>query len=121
MTEYYECGDGWLLLIKEAKDIIEKYNQKLKEEHSIEDPLEFFDIKEKWGALDISLNYYVPEILDKITEIEKKSVNICEHCGTDKNVKREWTHGWIMTLCDKCRQEELDKFNKKFNYDKNNR
>ena len=32
MNEYYECGDGWIPLIEEAKTIIAKYNQKLKEE-----------------------------------------------------------------------------------------
>ena len=26
MNEYYECGDGWISLIEEAKTIIAKYN-----------------------------------------------------------------------------------------------
>ena len=111
MNEYYECGDGWISLIEEAKTIIAKYNQKLKEEDLDTEPLEFIQIKEKWGGLRIYLNYYVPEIADQIHELESKSLNICEHCGTNKNVKRDWTHGWIMTLCDKCREEELEQFN----------
>ena len=111
MNEYYECGDGWIPLIEEAKTIIAKYNQKLKEEDLDAEPLEFIQIKEKWGGLRIYLNYYVPEIADQIHELESKSLNICEHCGTNKNVKRDWTHGWIMTLCDKCREEELEQFN----------
>lgn len=114
MNEYYECGDGWIPLIEEAKTIIAKYNQKLKEEDLDAEPLEFIQIKEKWGGLRIYLNYYVQEIADQIHELESKSLNICEHCGTNKNVKRDWTHGWIMTLCDKCREEELEQFNSRY-------
>lgn len=114
MNEYYECGYGWIPLIEEAKTIITKYNQKIKEEDLDTEPLEFVQIKEKWGGLRIYLNYYVPEIADKIHELESKSLNICEHCGTNKNVKRDWTHGWIMTLCDKCREEELEQFNSRY-------
>ena len=114
MNEYYECGDGWIPLIEEAKTIIDEYNQKLKEEDLDAEPLEFIQIKEKWGGLRIYLNYYVQEIADQIHELESKSLNICEHCGTNKNVKRDWTHGWIMTLCDKCREEELEQFNSRY-------
>lgn len=114
MNEYYECGDGWIPLIEEAKTIIAKYNQKLKEEDLDAEPLEFIQIKEKWGGLRIYLNYYVQEIADQIHELESKSLYICEHCGTIKNVKRDWTHGWIMTLCDKCREEELEQFNSRY-------
>lgn len=114
MNEYYECGDGWIPLIEEAKTIIAKYNQKLKEEDLDTEPLEFIQIKEKWGGLRIYLNYYVPEVAEQIHELESKSLHICEHCGTNNNVKRDWTHGWIMTLCDKCREEELEQFNSRY-------
>ena len=29
-------------------------------------------------------------------------------CGIDKNVKTEWTNGYVMTLCDECRKKELE-------------
>ena len=38
----------------------------------------------------------------------------CEHCGTSENVKTEYTHSWVMTLCDKCREEEIKKFNERY-------
>ena len=38
MNNYYECGDGWLPLIKEAEYIVEQYNKK----HKNTEPLEFF-------------------------------------------------------------------------------
>ena len=47
MEDYYECGDGWIPLIEEAKTIISKYN--LKHPDS-DNPLEFTQIKEKWGG-----------------------------------------------------------------------
>jgi len=111
MGDYYECGDGWIPLIEDAKTIVSKYN--LKHPDS-ENPLKFTQIKEKWGGLRLYLNYHVPEIADQIHELEDKSFEICEHCGTNKNVKREWTHGWVMTLCDKCREKELECFNSQY-------
>ena len=111
---YYECGKGWLPLIKEAIKIIKKYNKKQKDEHFAGSLLEIIDIKEKWGGLDISLNYYVPEISQKMNEIRVKSFDICEQCGTNKNVSREWTHGWIMTLCKDCREKEIERYDKLF-------
>ena len=44
MNNYYECGDGWLPLIKEAENIVEQYNKK----HKNTEPLEFLQIKEKF-------------------------------------------------------------------------
>lgn len=114
MTNYYECGDGWIPLIEDAKTIIAKYNQRLKDEHLAGEPLEFVQIKEKWGGLCLYLNYYVPEISEKIHEIEGKSYGICEHCGTDQNVKTLRTHGWVMTLCDNCRQAENERYAKHY-------
>lgn len=108
--DYYECGDGWLPLIEQAKTIIDKYNLT----HPSNEPLKFTQIKEKWGGLRLYLNYYIPEISNKIHKIENKSFEFCEHCGNSQNIKTENTHGWTMTLCDKCRKEELEKYNRKY-------
>lgn len=104
----YEFGDGWLPLVEDAKRLVSEYNLKHPE---LKYPVEFTQIKEKWGGLRLYLNYYYPEISDKIDELEEKSFDICEHCGTNKNVKTEWVHGWVMTLCDECRKKEIEKFN----------
>ena len=112
MCDFYECGDGWIPLIEEAKTIVSKYN--LKHPDS-DNPLEFTQIKEKWGGLCLYLNYYPKSIEYRIRALENKSLEICEHCGTNKNVERKNTHGWIMTLCDKCREEELQNYYKRFN------
>ena len=100
MDNYYECGDGWLPLIKEAENIVEQYNKK----HKNTEPLEFLQIKEKWGYLCMYLNYYVKDVQNKIDALEEKSHNICENCGSTKNVTTKAVNGWISTLCDKCRK-----------------
>jgi len=111
-----ECDEGWRPLVNKAIDIIKKYN----DEHKLDEdfiPVEFTQIKEKWGELCLYLNYYVPEIADQIHTLENKSLEICEHCGTNKNVSTEWTHGWVMTLCEDCRKKEIERFNKEFHYE----
>lgn len=100
----YECKEGWIALIEDAKTLVAKYNLSHPND---EYKLEFIQIKEKWGGLRLYLNYYVPEIADKIHELEEKSYNICENCGTMENVDTKWTHGHVMTLCNKCREQEL--------------
>jgi hypothetical protein len=105
----YECGDGWLPYIQEAQDLLDDYNK----EHPDEEPLEFVQVKEKWGTLNIYLNRYPNGIHDKIWEIEKKSYDTCELCGA-KGAKNTNTHGWYMTLCDKCREEELKQYHERF-------
>lgn len=105
----YECGDGWLPYIKEAQELIDKYN----EEHPNENPVEFVQVKEKWGVLNIYLNRYPDDMHTKIWEIEQKSYDTCEFCGA-KSATTKSTHGWIMTLCDKCRYEEIKRYNERF-------
>lgn len=99
-----ECGEGWYPLIEDAVRIINKYN----EDHN--DKLEFVQIKEKWGGLCLYLNEYVPYISEQIHALEDKSFHICEQCGTDKNVETKSVHGWIMTLCEDCRNKEIKRY-----------
>ena len=109
---YYACGKGWEPLILRVETLVNKYNL---EHPDIELPIEIFDIKEKWGLLDITLfGEYNKELWKQISNICKESEYICEFCGTKENVERKDTHGWIMTLCDKCRKEELKRHNKIF-------
>ena len=111
----HDCGYGWEKLIKKAERIVDLYNYFHSE---LEFPLDFSQIKEKWGGLCLYLNQYIPEVSDKIHKIEGKSYLYCEHCGTSKNVKTRPCHGWYMTLCDDCRKKEEERYKnitKKFN------
>ena len=95
----YECGEGWFPLIEEAQAIVDQYN---KDHPNLEYSIEFTQIKEKWGYLNLYLNYYADDLHDKILEISNKSRSICEMCG--KPAKSFSKHGWIYTLCDECKE-----------------
>lgn len=101
---YYECGKGWYPLIEEAKKLVDEYNK----EHP-DTNIYFTQIKEKFGRLNLYLSVYPESIIDKIIEIENKSVNICEDCG--KPIKEQtYLYGWYYTLCDNCLQKQKEKF-----------
>lgn len=109
----YECGPGWLPLVEEAKKLVDEWNENHK---NGEDSwggwkLEFSQVKEKWGALCLYLNFYPDELFDKMRDLEERSRHICEHCGTEENVTLEKTHNWYMTLCPECRKKELERYN----------
>lgn len=109
-NRYYECGDGWIPLIKEAEEIVKKYN----EDHpNLTYPVEFTQIKEKFGYLNLYLNYYPKDLLDKMLELSSKSREICEICG--KPAKTFKLHGWLYTYCDECKQKEKERWENIFN------
>lgn len=99
--EYYECGKGWYPLIEEAQEILNEWNK----EHPKDIPLEFMQVKEKFGKLCMYISEYVPEVLEKIHKIESKSLQTCEKCGTTYSVSTEISNGYITTLCNSCRKK----------------
>lgn len=110
MTPYelfgVECDKGWWPLVKKAIAAVARYNgiHKYDPEYG---PVEFDQIKEKFGWLCLYLNYYPSEELQKeIRDIEKESQFICEHCGSTENVKTRTIHHWIYTYCDKCAEKK---------------
>ena len=104
----YSVGDGWTPLVKEAIDLINKFN----EDHSNNEfPANIVDIKEKWGILQIDLNFYYKDLQEQIIRICLRSRNICEYCGTIKDVKTTSIRGWAKTLCPKCIKEEETQYN----------
>lgn len=108
----YECEDGWLPLINEAKEFIDDYNAKNNLEG--EDACKFLQVKEKFGTLTIYCNFYFDGLHEKLAEIERKSSTICEICGNNETAKTKPVHGWIMTLCDECREKEEERYRKIF-------
>ena len=110
---YYECGDGWIDLIKKVISLVAMYNGINKYDSDF-GPIEITDIKEKWGLLDVHLNYYIYDLDEKIRDIEKESENICEICGSTENVKRVELHNWVYTRCPKCLEKEEERYNKLF-------
>lgn len=112
----YECGPGWMPLVEKAQEIIDEWNEQHPNHQG--GPLKFSQVKEKWGSLCMYLNFYPDEETEEaIIILENESKHYCEHCGTSENVKLEQTHGWYMTLCPKCRQEEIERYGRYLNKD----
>ena len=110
----YDCGEGWWPLIKEAQQLIDKWNElNYDGDHG---KVEFAQVKEKWGELCLYLNWYPEELIDPIRKLEERSRHVCEHCGTTENVTLENTHGWYMTLCHECRKKELEIYTNMFKH-----
>jgi hypothetical protein len=75
-------------------------------------------VKEKFGGLRFYIHHgeFPPfmerEHFDKLDEIANKSFKTCELCGTQENVRTGSStgRGWILTLCDTCREEDMIKW-----------
>lgn len=63
------------------------------------------DLKEKWGALQVSCNWYTKEIDDVIHKYELISRKTCIYCGH----KAKWlSKGWILPFCNSCMKKSKD-------------
>ena len=110
-TWYDALPNGWRKAF--GKQLSKELKAALKKDGNLKS-FRFTDIKEKWGLLDIHLNYYIYDLDEKIREIEKESEHICEICGSKENVKRIELHHWIYTRCHKCLEKEQERYNKLF-------
>lgn len=108
----HSVGDGWTTLVKEAIDLVNKFNEK---NPNREFPAKIVDIKEKWGILQIDLNFYYKDLQEQILKICLRSRHICEYCGTTNEVKTTKIRGWLKTLCPKCIKEEEKEYDKFIN------
>lgn len=91
-----ECERGWYHLLQPVIDYIDNYNADKDKDNMIY----ITQIKEKFGLLCIYVNFGTAELFSLIEDAEKKSENICEFCGTEKNVGT--TLGWEITICHDC-------------------
>lgn len=85
-------GPGWTGLIIALYSVCVQYD------------ISIAQIKEKFGTLRFyiggSPNAYPEAVRDIIDAGERKSYYICENCGAPGT---SGGHGWIVTLCDECR------------------
>lgn len=112
-----ECNIGWYDIISSVCYRIiqyEKNNKYHTERKQKEDPsytsgyypVTFDQIKEKWGGLRI---YYIggdDYIKGVVDMAEEMSYKICERCGCPGSPNKQ---GWVMTLCDNCRDKNNTK------------
>jgi len=97
----FECGEGWYILLKTLLRSIEWH---LDPEHTFPRkerlPFEIIQIKESFGGLRFYYSGGDDRIMGMVNLAESLSYEICETCGSTKNVKQ--TPGWITTLCEDC-------------------
>jgi len=98
----FEIRDGWLPLLKELFDKI----QKLVDNDPQCNALEVVQVKEKFGELRVYLNYSYEKIDNLIDEYTRKSKTICEWCGEKGKLRND--NGWYTTLCNKCHEKRLE-------------
>jgi len=94
----FECGNGWL-------NIIDELSKKITE---LDPDVQAAQVKEKFGGLRFYIDGGSKEVYKLIDEAEEESYKTCEKCGTKENVSQTKT-GWVLTLCDKCKEERQRK------------
>ena len=92
-----ECGEGWHDLLIPIFEYITEYNKDKDEDHRIE----IHQIKEKWGELNVYLNFYTDDVRKLIDEAENEASNTCELCGSKENIGMAY-EGWLTTECHDC-------------------
>lgn len=97
----FECGDGWYMLLETLLRSIESHlNPENSWPRKERIPLQIVQIKEKWGGLSFYYSGGDAEVNGMVDLAESLSYEICEHCGSTKNVDQ--TEGWVTTLCEDC-------------------
>ena len=94
-----ECNIGWYDILSSVCYRIKHYEKNKKSDYY---PVTFDQIKEKWGGLRIYNSGGDDYVDGLITMAEEISYKICERCGCPGSPNKQ---GWIMTLCDKCRED----------------
>lgn len=99
-----ECGSGWFDLILKLSVEIEMIAQRMKTEGVDESLLPYaFQIKEKYGGLNVSVHNEYKEFSHLIEAAEAQSGRVCEECGKPGILRMN--DGWFSTLCDECQQK----------------
>ena len=97
----FECGDGWYMLLKTLLSSIEWHlNPENSWPRKERPPFQIVQIKEKFGGLRFYYDGGDDRIQGMVNLAESLSYEICEHCGSTKNVTQ--TKGWIASLCEDC-------------------
>ena len=109
----FEVGPGWMKLIYDLSEELEKEIIKLEKKWTKED-LEnvcAFQVKEKYGTLRYYMDRSTDEMYWLISEYESKSSTICEQCGEPGKLRGSY---WLYTACDKHSQEEDQPITEKY-------
>ena len=92
------CDDGWFSLIYDLSKEITEHAEK-----NGLDP-KASQVKEKFGGLRFYVESEDEAISKLIDEAEAKSFTLCEECG-EPGITRRNKSNWLVTLCQKCRNQ----------------
>ena len=122
-----DVGKGWYTLLENLFEEIERREKVIESEgklkiitaeeyqgvedyHKIYVPLQFVQIKEKFGGLRAYADYGSDNGIQSLIEkAELQSYKVCEDCGTTESTKRQTLRGWIHTLCKECKSNRQKK------------
>lgn len=94
ITNLCECGEGWLLLIKNL----------INELIGLGWTKEINQIKEKFGELCFYSDTMTLEMWDVVGKYAKQSIHTCELCGDTRTAQKRG-RSWIRCLCNKCNEK----------------
>ena len=109
-----EVGNGWYDILSSLCYSIVEYENMIKDNNTCSEKqfgepaqkyknycsAKFDQVKEKYGGLRVYFNGGDDYVDGLISMAENMSYKICETCGQKGYPNKE---GWIITLCDKCR------------------
>lgn len=99
----FEHSDGWFWLIDQLCNSIQSYidnNNKYRSEDKQISQVIATQVKEKFGTLRFYYDGGDEYISGMVSLAENMSGDICEFCGSTKNVG--YTKGWVSTICEDC-------------------
>jgi hypothetical protein len=104
------CGYGWYGLILPILAKIKQFNEK-----NPDNTLNILSFEEKWGSLKFVRSSLYPDFFENmLVNAKEASGRICENCGCIGELK-EFSDGWLRTLCPECSKEEEICINNKRN------
>lgn len=99
-----ECSDGWYDILDSLCHDIQQHIKQGR--YKLEQPYEFFQIKEKYGGLRVYDNGHDDYIAGLIHMAEAMSYKICETCGNKGQVCIPKNGGiWYSTKCPVCAEK----------------
>ena len=95
-------GEGWYKIIRKISEDLTKWNSENPDKQ-----VKPVQVKEKFGGLRYYTDVCFDETSKMISDAEHLADICCESCGLiDKKKVKSRGGGWIVTLCDKCYEED---------------
>ncbi len=86
----YECNTGWFSIADDA----------IRAMKMIDPFIKVYDVKEKFGLLEIYTSSTDERISEIISHVRDQSASICEVCGSGAKIRD--IGQWAKTLCEEC-------------------